>query len=198
MAFLEFLGTSILLVIVLIVAGYALAAAGILYFGVLVAFSLLGWIPIMVCATDYHYSIGFGGSTWGTLAAISLIIYSAETLVLLVVAFVRPDPDNLPPGFKFLSQFYLVREKIRVSQKDFDVGQYAEAFNHQPKTIFGMRMMNNVYKRYQTMMHTRAAVMEEATEDYLKTVKDRSQAAERVARAKARKEAVDKWKKEHE
>ena len=198
MPFLEFLGTMILLVIAVVVLGYALAAAGVIYFGILVAFSLLGWIPIMVCATDYHYSIGFGGSTWGTLAAISLIIYSAETLVLLVVAFVRPDPDNLPPGFKFLSQFYLVREKIRVSQKDFDAGQYAEAFNRQPKTIFGMRMMNDVYKRYQTMMHKRAAVMEEATEDYLNTVNDRAKAAERMARAKARQQAAEEWKKENE
>ena len=198
MPFLEFLGTMILLVIAVVVLGYALAAAGVIYFGILVAFSLLGWIPIMVCATDYHYSIGFGGSTWGTLAAISLIIYSAEALVLLVVAFVRPDPDNLPPGFKFLSQFYLVREKIRVSQKDFDAGRYAEAFNRQPKTIFGMRMMNDVYKRYQTMMHKRAADMEEATEDYLNTVNDRAKAAERMARARARQQAAEEWKKEHE
>lgn len=138
MAFLEFIGTIIAVILVIVLClgalgvyvGFAIAAASFLL--------ATGWIPIFMCATDYHMNIGTGFV--GTWAMYSIFVYSATSALFLAVMVIRPDPDGLPPAWKFLALLYKY-ETVEIanataSGSEFDAKKFSTAANKPAQSTY--------------------------------------------------------------
>lgn len=108
MGFLSFVGYLIVLVICVGLGIALIAAGGFVLFWFVIITMLTGWIPILMCATDPDWNIQWtAGGFVGKWAFICMVEYVIASLGILVLMFVRPDPDGLPPAWKFLSMFYV-------------------------------------------------------------------------------------------
>jgi hypothetical protein len=106
MPFIEFIFSIIALVVGIVILGMGIAAIGIILFYIMLAIVLTGWIPILMAASDPEFTIGFENGFVGKWAAIATIAYILGSLGIIALWFVKPDPDGLPPGWKFMSNFY--------------------------------------------------------------------------------------------
>lgn len=152
---------------------------------------LLGWIPIFMCATDIYMNVGEG--FFGKWALLSIWIYSACSAGVVALMFLKPDPDGLPPGWKFLTMFYTYEtvEAATASLGDdtsgFDGNKYVEAVKKAPSSV------------YHSINETRQ--MEKATER-LNREAERVHSASKLAEAsieleqiKARQKALEEYLK---
>lgn len=106
-AMLEVLGGVLIIAIVAVTMAIAFAAAGAAAAvgGLLLAgLACIGWLPILICAVSVEYEIGAGFT--GSLAYFAMWLYLALSGAIIVIGFTVPDPDKIPPGFKFLALFY--------------------------------------------------------------------------------------------
>ena len=193
MPFLELVGNLILWVILLGLLGVVLyAAAGafmVIFFGTL----LLGWIPILMCASDPEMFIRWHGTSgfWGFFeqwAYLAMVEYWATTAIIIFLAVFRPDPDGLPPALKVFALFYVTPAAQAVQARD------AEAFirttHETPKT------------RYESIIETKQLKKEA---ENLEREKERRRTQAEVAKAmielkevKAREEALKGFIKRHD
>lgn len=133
-------------IVVAVCAAYVAAGAAIVG-GCLAT----GWLPILVCATDVNYSIGSG--FFGTWALWSLYIYTAATLGLVGLLFIKPDPDGLPAGWKFLGMFYNYETVTTVSsaRKDtdvsFDGNRFAKAVGKAPSSLYSAMLETRAIRK---------------------------------------------------
>ncbi|MEM7241324.1 MAG: hypothetical protein AAF429_03975 [Pseudomonadota bacterium] len=88
---------------IFIAAGAIAAGAAVFIFFTV---NLTGWLPILICAANATYAIGFEYGFVGGWAQLALIIYWIEAIGLLYLLFTKPDPDGLPEGWKFIGRFY--------------------------------------------------------------------------------------------
>ena len=95
---------------VLIIAAFVLACVVIgsgVFFALVAAMLALGWIPILMCATDFEWAIGWGnGSVVGATAAVTTTFYLVVGAGLGVLWLTVPDKDSLPQGLKALAFLY--------------------------------------------------------------------------------------------
>lgn len=186
MPVIEFFGSVVmvaLLVALLLIVGAFFAAAGT---GIVLFCLCTGWLPILMCATDPHMNIGDGFV--GTWALLSLVIYTIASFAVLTVMFVKPDPDGLPPAWKFLAMFYryetvqTVRSASETVTASFDGKRFAEAVKDAPTSV------------YRSMIETRAIRKEtertNANADRLRASVELSEAALEMERLKARQQEL--------
>ena len=167
------------------------------FIGAVLASVAIGWIPILMCAnSDDYFMLGEG--FFGSWALYSLWGYTFLSFGWLVLLYTKPDPDGLPPGWKFLGMFYSMREAYRISADDFSLERFRDGSKNIPATTYGKRMMGRVYSEAEARLHARSAKIESETADYLNTVRGRAEAANRITRAQARKEAADEWKEQND
>ncbi|MCG8510432.1 MAG: hypothetical protein MI741_14500 [Rhodospirillales bacterium] len=104
MGFIEFVLDAIgVIIIAALVLGCVVIGSG-LVFALVVAMLALGWIPILMCATDFEWAIGWGnGSVVGAAAAVTTTFYLAVGAGLGVLWLTVPDKDSLPQGLKALA-----------------------------------------------------------------------------------------------
>lgn len=133
MAFLSFIFTVVLFFIWLAAVGSALAVIAYGAAIVLGICALTGWIPILMCATDPDFAIGFQYGFVGGWAAIATIIYAASSIGVIILSFVKPDPDGLPPAWKFLSNFYTykpaatAKPSIHAQDRSWDMKGFSDS-----------------------------------------------------------------------
>ena len=133
MPFLELLGNLILFAILIAILGVVLYWAGVALGIVFIATLVLGWIPILMCASDsemyiqWDNAVGFWGffERWAFLA---MLEYGGTTVLIAVLSVVKPDPDGLPPAFKFLALFYI---EPAAKYAYAATGQHAQDFDFQ-------------------------------------------------------------------
>lgn len=173
MPFLEFLlgVISFFLIAALLVFAVSIYAGFILFAVAILTFT--GWLPIMVCISDASISVGDPGF-WGTWAKYSVIVYLLEALGIVALKFIKPDPDGLPPAFKFLAMFYTFPTAkaglATAGNADvpFEGEQFAAAVNDAPSSIIGAKL--------------EARQMRQATEQ-VKAEAERVQSASELAEA---------------
>jgi len=195
MPFLELLAALIIVPIaVAILIGLSAVYAGIAVF--IAGFVILtGWIPIMMCATDFMFNIGSGFV--GKWAEYSLYGYTAISACLLGVMIIRPDPDGLPPAWKFIAGFYKVRETKLATATNLNVSEYGK-IPAVPPTAIGKRMAKSVADHGTAKLNERAVKRNKETNDYLDAMRRRAEAAEEAAKAEAAKAATAEWKAKHD
>lgn len=191
MPVIEFFFFLIILSITAVILFYALVAYAVVGLIVLGAILLLGWLPILMCATDIHMNIGEGFI--GTWALYSTWAYVLASIGLVGLMIIKPDPDGLPPAWKFLAIFYSVRENYRATAAGFDPAKFDNVTKTRPDTLYGMRMMERAFRSAETRMKQRTRKMEEATEAYMHAARDRAKNAEDMMRAEAAQKTARDW-----
>ena len=127
----------------------------------------------------------------GVVALYTVYVYCGLSVVATIVLFVRPTVDGLPVGWKLFSMAYLARQKSYVNSANFDAGKFTAG--SQPSTLYGKRMMTNVYTEINTLLKRRSSRIDDATNDYLKAEKARADAAVEMAKAKTAEKIVRDW-----
>ena len=104
MGLIEFVLDAIgVIIIAALVLGCVVIGSG-LVFALVAAMLALGWIPILMCATDFEWAIGWGnGSVVGAAAAATTTFYLVVGAGLGVLWLTVPDKDSLPQGLKALA-----------------------------------------------------------------------------------------------
>ena len=192
MPFIELVFQLVILAIALAIAFYgAMLSAGAFLFA-LGAALLLGWIPILMCATDIYMNIGDG--IIGTAALISVWVYSLCSIGIIALMWLKPDPDGLPPAFKFVSIFYkfdtvdIAHAAMGKNSATFDGLGFIEAIKNKPTSIYKSLMEERQMKRAAEKMRSEAGRMREATE--------LSKAAVELEQIKAREKVLKKYLKD--
>ena len=95
--------------IILIAVGLGFAAIACFVGAALVGlelfiFSLVGWIPVLICVIYSEFYIGVGAM--GALAFWALYIYTVISIGIIIMGFIIEDADKIPPAFKFFALFY--------------------------------------------------------------------------------------------
>lgn len=140
MGFIEFVGTLIIIAIaVAFWLGVAAAAVTGAILGLTVVLAL-GWIPILMCATDYDWMISFSGTFIESAAAWSVLAYLVAGGGLAILWLTVPDADQLPHGLKMLAFLFPhpaephVKHAISTGQP-VDAGGMVEAMRaHRPQS----------------------------------------------------------------
>ena len=194
MPVLEFIAIVIVVIIIAYLA-IGLATSATIGLAIFVGVCLaIGWVPILMCATDTYFVIGEG--FFGNWALISLWIYTFCSIGIFVMMWLVPDPDGLPPNFRFLGAFYSVRDTLRANATNFDPSKFRDASTGKPRTAYGAKMMEQVFKKAETRLRRRASRLESDTAEYLDAARDRANAAEKVVREESRNKAARDFGKE--
>ncbi|MEQ8311057.1 MAG: hypothetical protein RIE24_05375 [Silicimonas sp.] len=154
MPLLEFVGGIIVLgiALVIIVGGAAVYGGALVIFGAILLST--GWIPILMCATDVHMSIGEGFV--GTWALWSWWLYLAATIGVIVVMIVRPDPDGLPPALKFVAMFYTYDTVRAVKGVSVDAAGFVRAAKQRASSVYDARLEERAMRQEEVRIRAEA------------------------------------------
>ena len=132
----------------------------------------------------------------GDVAKYTVYVYCGLSILATIVLFVRPTAEGLPVGWQLFSLAYLAKQKKYVASASFDASKFVE--RSPPSTLYGTRMITNVYRETSTLLKRRSRRMDAATADYLKAEQTRADDAVDMAKAEAVKQAAETWKKKDE
>ncbi len=155
-----------------------------------------GWACIIICMMKTGVDIG-DSSKIGTLALHGTGVYICVSIAFSIVLSVKPDPDGLPPMWKFLALFHKTRERKTANEVEFDAGQYADV-GTTPANAFEARMWSDVYEHGHAHLAKRRAEVEEETATYLDKVRARAEEAEKLHRAQVRRDGAREWMKKND
>ncbi len=179
--------------------GYASIALGAIVGFIFLTTLFIGWIPVFMCASDpdmliqWENATGFLGffERWAFLA---MLVYSVMSVAIVVLALARPDPDGLPPAWKFIALFYVppaakIARAATARGASFEPAKFIAAVDDTPSTITGKRMDARGYKKETAHVKAAAERTKEATE--------LAKASIKLAQLRAEQEALEEFMKKH-
>ena len=197
MPFLEFLGQAIVWIIgiglIVVILGVYVVAGGF----ILLVTLFTGWIPILACATDPEWNIRWSdGSFVENWAFIAMWEYVVVALWAGFLAFVRPDPDGLPPGLKFLAVFYRVPGVI-------DIQQAARSGNPADLSNIGDALQSHgfisgIFRKMETWKYRKVAKELGEEADYREAKAEFARKAAQMERARMKMEEAELRRKKYE
>lgn len=185
MPFIEIVFQIVLLVVALAFIAGAYFVGGIVILGIGALILATGWIPILMCASDINMNMGEG--VFGTWALWSWFLYLAATGVVLTVMTVKPDPDGLPPTFKFLALFYRYPTVEAVRGATVDAAEFVRGAAKDAGSVYGARMEERAMRREAERVNAEAARAQAAADLAEAAVKREQERARRDTYQEAQK-----------
>lgn len=184
MAILEIILSAIISVVSVAVSIVVGGIAAVCLLGIT---AVLGWLPILICATDPHLDITLraDASFFEWTAAYSLGVYFALSVGVFVLAFTLEDADGVPPGVKLLglARASASREELAAAMA-LGKSSWEEFFDLTRQAPGGL------FKHYKTVLETqrlrRQKIIVEAETERRRAARELAEAATELETEKAR------------
>lgn len=147
----------------------------------------LGWIVILMCMIEGPGR--HGGSACEAAPGVFFMYIVVGIIFFGVRQYKALGKQELPFVWRIMALFVSTKERQINHDPDFDASAFQGGLNA-PTTKHGRRMWTSVFAESADRLERRRSAVEKETERYMEAMMKRAEAAEKLHRAKARRDAL--------